>query len=101
MVRVDLRGAATLAGAGDARDDGGLLLCDIGAGDDSFLRFDGGAFAVGDGVGNERTADGGFDTTIEAGGVGAATVCTVGGGAGGAAAAVVGAAAEAALPDLL
>ena len=100
MVRVDRRGAAILEGAGDARDDGGLLLCDVGAGDDSFRRFDGGAFAVGDGVGNERTPEGGFDTTIDAGGVGAAIACTVGAGAGGGAAAV-GAAAEAALPDLL
>lgn len=65
LVRVDLLGAAILEGAGEPRDEGGLLPCDIGAGDDSFRRFVGGMFEVGDGVGNERTAEGGLETTIE------------------------------------
>ena len=73
----------------------------FGEGDDSFRRFAGGKFEGGDGVGSERAADGGLDTTTE---TCTGVECTAGGAAGGGAGVagallLVGAAADAALPD--
>lgn len=76
LVRADLRGVGIFVGAGEARDEGGLLLWDVGAGDDSFRRLLGGLLDVGDGVGSERTADGGFETTTEVGPATTAVVLT-------------------------
>lgn len=93
LVRVDLRGG-TAFGAGDALD-GGLLLGGVGTGDDSLRRFAGGIAAVGEGVGRDFAADGGFDTTtVEV----VVTVCATAGATAGIGLAE---AAAAALPDLL